>query len=92
MKINKEILIEDLIEILPESIEYLRVKGIRCIRCGEPIWGTVEAACKEKDFPADKIEEITTELNDLYKDKASQPNQKEIRTIKTDKYQVSDDE
>lgn len=92
MKISKKILIEDLIEILPESIEYLRVKGIRCIRCGESIWGTLEAACKEKDFPTDKIEDIAIELNNLYEDKTSQPNQKEIKTIKTDKYQVSDDE
>ena len=74
MKISQEILIEDLIEILPESIEYLRVEGVRCIRCGESIWGTLKAACKEKEFSSDKIEKIVIELNKLYENGKSSPN------------------
>ena len=49
-KINKEIEIEDLVRIKPGAVVYLMEKGIRCLRCGEPIWGSLEAAAKEKGF------------------------------------------
>ena len=64
--ITKEILIEDLVERIPESVEYLMEKGIRCIRCGEPVWGTLEAAAKEKGFDEITIENFVTELNKLH--------------------------
>ena len=62
-KINKDTAIEDLLELIPESIVYLRDKGIRCFVCGEPIWGTLESACKEKGFTDVEIENIVTEIN-----------------------------
>ena len=49
-KIDKNIEIEDLVKLIPESVVYLMEKGIRCLRCGEPIWGTLESAAKEKGF------------------------------------------
>ncbi len=63
MQISKTTLIEDLIEIIPDSITYLADKGIRCIRCGEPIWGTIEEAAEEKGFSAEEIDVIVAELN-----------------------------
>lgn len=48
--IDKEIEIEDLVNLLPDSVVYLRDKGVRCLRCGEPIWGSLEKAAKEKGF------------------------------------------
>ncbi len=61
--INKNILIEDLVEILPESVTYLMENGIRCLRCGEPAWGTLENAAKEKGVSDDKIDEFVNDLN-----------------------------
>lgn len=63
---TKEINIEDLIEAYPKSVSFLAEKGIRCIKCGEPIWGTLEEACLEKNFTQEAIEKILKELNDLY--------------------------
>ena len=63
--INKEIEIEDLVKELPESVAYLRNKGIRCLRCGEPIWGSLETAAKEKGFNELEIEIFVSELNKL---------------------------
>jgi len=37
-----------LVDILPASVNYLPKKGIKCIACGEPIWGTFEEAAREK--------------------------------------------
>ena len=42
--INKDITIEDLTSLVPESVKYLMDEGIRCIRCGDPIWGPLESA------------------------------------------------
>lgn len=64
---TKEISIEDLIEEYPKSVSFLAEKGIRCIKCGEPIWGTLEEACLEKNFTQETIEQTLKELNDLYK-------------------------
>lgn len=65
MAIEKEIFIEDLVEEYPFSVKFLADKGIRCIACGEPIWGTLEEACKEKNFSDSQIIEIVNELNKL---------------------------
>ncbi|MGB9696696.1 MAG: DUF1858 domain-containing protein [Ignavibacteria bacterium] len=64
-KITKEILIEDLVQILPESVSYLMKNGIKCMACGEPIWGTLEEAAKEKGFGDTDIEKFVKELNTL---------------------------
>lgn len=63
--ITKEIEIEDLTKKLPESVSYLMEKGIRCLRCGEPIWGTLESASKEKGFDDLQIEKFVDDLNNL---------------------------
>jgi len=66
--ITKEILIEDLIKILPGSVSYLMENGIRCLRCGEPIWGTLEEAAKEKGFENEKIKIFVNDLNRILVD------------------------
>ncbi|HPN38889.1 MAG TPA: DUF1858 domain-containing protein [Melioribacteraceae bacterium] len=61
--IDKEIEIEDLVNLLPDSVVYLRDKGVRCLRCGEPIWGSLEKAAKEKGFDENQITEFVKDLN-----------------------------
>ena len=65
--ITKKIEIEDLVNILPESVSYLMNKGIRCLRCGEPIWGTLEEASIEKGFKEKDINNFIDDLNSLMK-------------------------
>ncbi len=64
-KITKDIEIEDLVDMLPDAVTYLMDEGIRCLRCGEPIWGTLENAAKEKGFSDEDIERFVRELNDM---------------------------
>jgi len=71
MKINKYIEIEELVKILPESVAYLRVEGIRCLRCGEPIWGSLEDAAKDKGFNDEDVNRFVKELNEIEKNKWS---------------------
>lgn len=61
-EITKDILIEELVNEYPFSVRFLMEKGIRCIMCGEPIWGTLEEACQEKNFSEKDIENIVNEM------------------------------
>jgi methionine synthase II (cobalamin-independent) len=63
--IHKDILIEELVAIIPESVSYLMKKGIKCIACGEPIWGTLADATKEKGFSEKELDRVVEELNQL---------------------------
>lgn len=72
MNITKDITIEDLVEEIPGSVRYLSEKGIKCIACGEPIWGTLEDAAKEKGFSDIDIELFVKDLEKLH----SKPNPK----------------
>ncbi|HAG14930.1 MAG TPA: DUF1858 domain-containing protein [Bacteroidales bacterium] len=61
--VSKEIEIEDLVAGFPFAVQYLSEKGIRCIACGEPIWGTLEEAALEKGFNQEQIAVFVRELN-----------------------------
>jgi len=68
MKISKDVFIEDLVREFPDAVEYLMKRGIRCLLCGEPAWGTLEAAAKEKGFSPEQIDVFVNELNVLQKE------------------------
>ena len=63
--IDKDILIEDLVREVPAAVTYLMKKNIKCLACGEPIWGTLEEAAKKKGFSDEEIEVFVKELNDM---------------------------
>lgn len=65
MQIQKDITIEELVDNVPQSVKYLMEKGIKCIACGEPIWGTLEEAARQKGFDDAAIDEVVRELNAL---------------------------
>ncbi|MFH0735527.1 MAG: DUF1858 domain-containing protein [bacterium] len=65
VKITKDVEIEDLIALIPDSVVFLMEQGIRCLRCGEPIWGTLEAAAKEKGFTEQEIDNFVIQINNL---------------------------
>jgi hypothetical protein len=63
--IDKNVEIEDLVREKPDSVAYLMEKGIRCLRCGEPIWGSLGSAAKEKGFDDKEISKFVKEINKL---------------------------
>ena len=63
--ITKDTSIEELVEEIPGAIPYLMEHGIKCIACGEPIWGTIESAAKEKGFDDAAIAGFVSDLNKL---------------------------
>lgn len=72
--ITKEIEIEELVNTYPFSVRYLMEQGIRCIACGEPIWGSLEEAAKEKNFDEVQIQHFVDELNKMAKKEVSKTN------------------
>ena len=65
MIVRRDTYIEDLVRELPESVRYLMQKGIKCIACGEPIWGTLDSVAREKGFTDAQIESFVRDLNAL---------------------------
>ncbi len=65
MTIKKETSIENLVNALPAAVKYLAEKGITCIDCGEPVWGTLEEAAVEKGFNREDVESFVRDLNRL---------------------------
>ena len=63
--ITKQISIEEIVGSYPVSVRFLMEKGIKCLACGEPIWGTLESSAKEKGFDDNQVDEIVRELNEL---------------------------
>jgi methionine synthase II (cobalamin-independent) len=63
--ITRTILIEDLVNQIPESVSYLLKKGIKCLACGEPVWGTLEEAAREKGFSDADLDTFVVELQAL---------------------------
>jgi len=68
MKIDKDIWIEDLLKKHPKAQSFLSKKGIVCIMCGEPVWGTLEEQMEEKGFSEDEMGTIISELNEFLQD------------------------
>lgn len=63
--ITAETTIEELITRLPRAVTYLMEQGIRCMACGEPIWGTLGDAAREKGFHEEHIVRFVYDLNAL---------------------------
>ncbi|MCS6817681.1 MAG: DUF1858 domain-containing protein [Blastocatellia bacterium] len=68
--ITKDIAIEELVARHPESVRFLLQKGIRCLECGEPTWGTLEESAREKGYDEAAVERLVQELNEWLRAKA----------------------
>ncbi|MEJ2636939.1 MAG: DUF1858 domain-containing protein [Calditrichia bacterium] len=59
--IKKDTTIEEIVRDYPELVRPLMIYGIKCVVCGEPIWGTLEENAREKNI--ENLDEIIGELN-----------------------------
>lgn len=83
--IDKNTYIEDLVEEVPASVKYLMEQGIKCIACGEPIWGTLEEAAREKGFDDKDIKKFVRDLNSIGKSDTKNEPRKRIDTKRFEK-------
>ncbi|MCB4203980.1 DUF1858 domain-containing protein [Deferribacterales bacterium Es71-Z0220] len=57
--------IEDIVLEKKDAVKYFMEKGIRCIRCGEPIWDKLKDVLTEKGFTESEQKKILDEINNL---------------------------
>lgn len=65
--ITADSVIEELVTIYPGIVGFLGEKGLRCIICGEPVWGTIGDMARDKGFTPEQIENLVEELNSRYR-------------------------
>ncbi len=69
--ITRKTTIEDLVNLVPESVNYFMSKGIRLLICGEPIWGTIEEILLAKGFSQVELDQMINELNAMEKNSSN---------------------
>jgi hypothetical protein len=57
--------VERLLEEYPTAADWLLQRGIVCLRCGEPFWGTLGELLGNKGYSAADAQRIVAELNAL---------------------------
>ncbi len=62
-RITRTISIEDLLGEYPSSVKFLIDKGLPCLVCGEPSWGTLEELASGKGWQEEQISTLVVEMN-----------------------------
>ena len=65
--IKADIKIDDLIGRYPGSVGFLIKKGLPCVVCGEPFWGTLADLARQKGLNEEQINALVAEFNELQK-------------------------
>jgi hypothetical protein len=60
-KISLDTRIEDLVLEFPETVRFLIRRGVRCIRCGEPLWCSLGELLEEEGIKNPGL--LVSELN-----------------------------
>ncbi|MEA5109021.1 hypothetical protein SDC9_21797 [bioreactor metagenome] len=60
--INHQTLVEDLVREYPFASRFLSDRGLQCIICGEPVWGTLEELALDNNFTEQQISQLITDL------------------------------
>jgi hypothetical protein len=61
-EISPDVSIEELVEAHPELVGFLAERGVVCIRCGEPYWGTLRELMEMKGMAA-QVAQVVADLN-----------------------------
>lgn len=64
--ISADITIDQLIHEYPDAVGFLVKKGLPCVVCGEPLWGTLAKLAEQKGFDNEQINALVTEFNKLH--------------------------
>ena len=61
-EITPDITIEELVDHYPAATAFLIGRGLPCIVCGEPVWGSLKELAGDKHFTDKEIETLTADL------------------------------
>ena len=60
--ISADVNVEELVEEYPRAVGWLADRGIVCIRCGEPYWGSLRDLAAARQHAAD-VDLLVADLN-----------------------------
>ncbi|GAB1403719.1 hypothetical protein MASR1M74_08970 [Lentimicrobium sp.] len=66
--ISPDITIEELIDHYPAANAFLIGRGLPCIVCGEPVWGTLKQLARDKKLNEDQILQLVEDLKSHLRD------------------------
>ncbi|MEI6883286.1 MAG: DUF1858 domain-containing protein [Bacteroidota bacterium] len=66
MPITADSVVEELVTTYAGIVGFLGEKGLRCIVCGETVWGTVGDVARDKGFTPEQIDNLVEELNSKF--------------------------
>lgn len=56
-------LVEEVVRDFPRASAFLRLRGIVCVQCGEPVWGTLAEVIRSKrQDPAEVLPALNAHL------------------------------
>lgn len=70
-KVTLNMQVEELVEAFPEAVRFLTKRGLRCIRCGEPIWGTLKEFFLSESV--EDLQRLVDELNAYIQERRRKP-------------------
>jgi hypothetical protein len=62
MKITPSLSVEDLVKMYPQSVHWLRERGIACVICGEPVWGKLGQLLEQSGYSTEEAERLVAEM------------------------------
>lgn len=62
-EITAETKVDEMVERWPETVSFLLRRGLPCVVCGEPFWGSLRELCKQKGWSEERIAELVREFN-----------------------------
>ena len=71
IKISLDTAVEDLVLRFPEAVGFLAKRGVRCIRCGEPLWCSLGELLGEEDVKCPQL--LVDELRDYIEKSRENP-------------------
>ncbi len=63
VSITGEMTIEDLLKAYPDTVGFLVDRGLPCVVCGEPFWGTLADLARQKGWDEDRIGRLVIDIN-----------------------------
>lgn len=64
MKWTLDHTIEELVNSAPDAVPFLMDHKIRCLACGEPIWGTIGEAMEQRGYSPAECAVLLEQLNE----------------------------
>lgn len=66
--IRRDSQVEDVIHAYKGLVGLLIRKGLPCVVCGDPFWGTLEELARQKGWDDARIDKLVAELNEELED------------------------